>query len=485
MGNRLHERTVSRERRYHLLVAILGGLLAVNCTFTMFNVALVRIATSLHTTQTTLTWAITGPLLVVGVAGPPLGKLGDLHGHRRNYLMGMTGSLVCALLTIAAWSASSLIVARLFAGFGDACMMASSWALLFRVFGPEERTRIMGWWALVGAGGPVLGVAVGGPVVQAVGWRWVFVGQAPLIAIALVATFRLLPDTPKVPGGRVNWASAGALALGVAGLLLALNQGGVDGWLSPVVLASAACVPLGLGLFAAIERRSDDPLVPLGWLRERNFLLPSLATLTMNFCYMGGFFLSPLFLERALGYGIGVTGIMQVARPLTFAVSAPVAGHLATRTGERAAAVAGATLMCGSMLLFAVVGVGVPGVLVVVALGLSGLANGVASPSLAACVANSVPVEQMGTASAGLQVFSQVGVVAGIQVMETVEVAQAHSGLVASFHDAYLVGALVAVLGVGCAAMVRSAVRRRGAPVVTAADEVLEALAIAPEPSLG
>jgi EmrB/QacA subfamily drug resistance transporter len=454
------DRTIRGDQRWQLLVAVLGGLLAVNCTFTIFNVALARIAGDLRTTETTLTWSITGPLLVVGVAAPVLGRLGDLRGHRRLYLVGICGSLVCAVGTAVCWNASSLIVARLFSGLGDACISASSWALLFRVFEPHERSRVMGWWALVGAGGPVIGVAIGGPIVEAYGWRWVFVGQAPLIVVAIIANIRLLPDTPKLLSGRINVGSAVALALGVGGLLLALNQGGVDGWEAPVVLLSVAASALGLVLFGVLERRSDSPLFPLEWLRRRNIMLPCAAAFAINFAYMGGFFLTPLFLEQALGYGIGVTGAMQVARPLAFALSAPIAGYLAVRTGERAAAVTGGLLMAASMVLFFGVDRGVPGAVVVLALGLSGLANGVASPSLAASVANAAEVERMGSASAALQVFSQVGVVAGIQLMQTIETVRARHGLTASFHDAYLLGAGVAVVAVVCAALVRSSGRR-------------------------
>src|SRR5581483_10141028 len=128
--------------RWWLLASILFGLLSTNITFTIFNVALDDISRNLHTTQSTLTWAITGPLLVVGVSAPLLGNLGDLYGHRRLYLFGLVGSLVCAALTVVAWNAPSLIVARLFSGLGSACLTASSWALLFRVFGPAERTKV-------------------------------------------------------------------------------------------------------------------------------------------------------------------------------------------------------------------------------------------------------------------------------------------------------------------------------------------------------
>jgi len=334
----------------------------------------------------------------------------------------------------------------------------------------------MGWWTLVGAGGPVLGVAAGGPVVQAFGWRWVFVGQAPLIAIAIVAVFQLLPDTPPLETGRIHLSGAIALGIGVAGLLLALNRG-VDGWTSPVVLASLGGAVLGLVAFWRLERYVDSPLFPVEWVRRRTFLLPCFASFTLNFAYMGGFFLTPIFLERSLGYAVGVTGLMQIARPLVFAVSAPVAGYLAVKTGERAAAIVGTSLMVGSMLLFASVGQHSGAVVIVAALGLSGLATGVALPSLSASLANAVEIEQMGSASAAMQVFSQIGVVAGIQLMETVQTGRAPHGLLSSFHDAYLVGAAVSLVAVGCAAMVRSTALRR--PADPAYGEFAEVPAIA------
>jgi MFS family permease len=127
-------------------VSVLVGLLSTNITFTIFNVALVNISRNLHTTSTTLTWAITGPLLVVGVSAPMLGRLGDLRGHRRLYLAGLVGSLTCAIATALAWNAASLIAARLLSGLGSAALTASSWALLFRVYNrPGERTKVMGW----------------------------------------------------------------------------------------------------------------------------------------------------------------------------------------------------------------------------------------------------------------------------------------------------------------------------------------------------
>lgn len=447
--------------RTWLLVAVLFGLLATNVTFTIFNVALVDIARGLHTTSSVLTWSITGPLLMVGVSAPVLGRIGDLHGHRRLYLAGLAGSLLCAGLTAVAWNAGALITARLFSGIGGAAITASSWALLFRVFGPAERTKVMGWWSLVGAGGPVIGVAIGGPVVEALGWRWIFVAQIPLILAALVVNVRLLPETDRNPGEPLDIPGVLLLAVGVGAMLLCINQSG-SGWTSPVVIGSLAAALLALPLFVLVERRATSPVFPLEWLANRSFTLPCLAAFAINFAYMGGFFLTPLFLEQGLHYSIGTAGFFQIARPLVFAVAAPAAGYMAVRTGERAATVSGGLVLLASMLAFSVIAPGSSPLLIVAALAASGLANGVASPSVSAMVAGAVDPARMGSASAAMQVASQIGVVAGIQVMETVQFSRQHFvGVVVAYQEAYLAGAAVTVLAVVAALAMRNPGRRR------------------------
>ncbi len=445
--------------RWIVLVSVLLGLLSVNFTFTIFNVALVDIAKDLNTNQNALTWAITGPLLLVGVAAPTAGKIGDLRGHRRLYLFGLSGALLCSLLTALAPGVIFLIAARLLSGVEGACTTAASWSLLFRVFPPKDRTKVLGWWSLVGAGGPVLGVVLGGPLIQAFGWRWIFVVQAPLIAIALVVNSVVLHETERSEGQRLDVAGAVLLALGVGGLLFGLNKGTDWGWSSAGVLISFALCPVALAAFVMVERQAAEPLLPLEWMRRRNFALPLCSNFFANFAYLGGFFITPLLLERGFGYTVAHAGYLQIARPLTFSIAAPVAGYLAVRTGERAAAVSGVAIIVLSMILFASLTTPGNDLVIVVALALSGMGMGVAAPSLSASVANAVEITRMGAASAAMQMAGQVGQVAGIQIMETVQVARQHSaGIVGSFSSAYVVGAVAAGLGVVAAAFIRRSV---------------------------
>jgi EmrB/QacA subfamily drug resistance transporter len=461
LRNRLTARAHGSERfRWWVLWTVLAGLFSVNVTFTIFAVALPRIARDFDTTTNTLTWVITGPLLAFGIVAPVLGKVGDLKGHRRTYLLGLAGASVFAALSSIAWSSTALIVIRTLSALEGAATGASSMALIFSEFDRDDRVKAMGWWSLVGAGGPVIGVAIGGPLIEAVGWRWIFVGQVPLTLAALGLAFAVLRETPRGEAHRLDWAGAGSLALGVTSLLFALNRGPEWGWSSPLVVGGFLLGPLALVAFVLIERRADEPLLPLSIIRRRNFSLPIGAQMFSNFAYMGGFILSPILLQRMFGYGESKVGFFVLARPLTFSIAAPIAGYLAVKVGERTSAVAGSIAVVGSMLAFAAVNPHTADVFIIGALALSGVGMGMASPSISSSVANSVDEEQLGIASAAQQLVTQVGVVAGIQLMSTIQASrEAAAGLTGSFRSAYLVGAGVAVAGVLCAAFLRSAER--------------------------
>lgn len=458
---RIHRRVASSDNyRWWLLWTVLVGLFSINVTFTVFVVALPKVANQLHTTVSTLTWVVTGPLLAFGVVAPILGKASDIWGHRRLYLLGLTGGVVCAALSAAAPNAGTLITARTLEGLEGAATGAASMALIFQVFDRGDRVKAMGWWSLVGAGGPVIGVALGAPIIQHVGWRWLFIGQIPFSLTALLVASAVLPSSRRGARQRLDWGGAVALAFAVGGILFSLNRGPEWGWASAGVVVGYVLSPLAAVAFVIQERRVEAPLLPLAYFRRGNFVFPIGAQVFSNFAYMGGFILAPLLLERVFGYSESHVGLLVIARPLAFSLSAPVAGYLAVRIGERVSAVAGAAAVAASMVLFAMVGHNSADLVVLGALVLSGIGLGVASPSVAASVANAVSKEDLGIASAAQQLMTQVGVVAGIQVMSTVQLSgESSAGLVGSFRHAYLVGAAVCVAAVVCGAFVRSADR--------------------------
>lgn len=462
VAGRIHRST---KAQWWVLWTVLVGLLSVNITITILAVALPRIATDLGSDPNTLTWVITAPLLAFGVAAPAMGKAGDLFGHRRVFLFGMAGAVVCAALTAVAQTPTQLIAVRALGGLEGAATGAASMSIIFAAFRPDERVKAMGFWSLVGAGGPVIGVVIGGPIIKHFGWRWIFVGQIPATTIALVLALLVLKETERSERQRFDVAGVATLTVAVTSVLFALNRGPAWGWSSPVVVASFVASPLFAVAFVAVERRAPHPIIPLAYLRRRNFSFPIGNQVFSNFAYMGGFILAPLLLKNVFGYDEDRIGLMVIARPLAFSVTSPLGGYLALKVGERTAAVVGTALVAGSMLVFAAITHTSSDLVIIIALALSGIGLGVASPSVAACVANAVDEGDLGIASATQQLLTQVGLVAGIQLMETIQFSRQHSvGLEASFHDAYLVGAAVCGLAVICGAFVRSATRDEGAP---------------------
>jgi len=420
-------------------------------------VSIPPIADDLGSTSATLTWVITGPLLALGVVGPAFGKAGDLWGHRRMYLIGMAGAALFAALTALAWSAPALIVFRTLGASAGAAAGPASMALINSIFPRDRRVQAMGWWSLVMAGGPVLGVVAGGPVVEQFGWRWIFAAQVPMTLVGFLLAAAILPETVRRAKVAFDWRGALTLGVGVTGLLLALNRGPILGWSSPWVVGGLVAAPLLLGLFFLIERRADSPLIPMGYLRRRNFAFPIAVQFCTNFAYMGSFILTPLLLQDVLDYSTTKTGLLSIARPLSFAITGPIAGYLAMRIGERASAVFGASLVVLAMIVMSAVGVGSPDVLVIGGLALAGVGLGASSPSMAATIANAVDEHDLGVAGAAQQMVAQVGVVAGIQIMQTVQQSRAEDiGVVASYGDGFLIGGLVALFGVAAAAFVRS-----------------------------
>jgi MFS family permease len=167
----------------------------------------------------------------------------------------------------------------------------------------------------------------------------------------------------------------------------------------------------------------------------------------VNFSYMGGFFLFPILMERVYGYSETRAGLVSTARPLMFSVVAPIAGYAAVKVGERVSVVAGALALTASMVVFTQLGTKPSLLVIVVALALSGVGNGLSTPATAASASNEVAADELGVMSAAQQLITQIGIVAGIQVMVTVEAsASGGAGSLAAFHRAYAVGAVVAVL---------------------------------------
>jgi MFS family permease len=432
---------------YWVLVACLTGMFASTFTITILGVSLVVIADDLSTTPEHVAWVITGPMLIQALSMPILGKLGDLYGHRRVYLVGFTLAGFAAIATASAWDANSLIAIRTLGQLTGTATMPASTALIFTVFPPRDRVRAMGWVNLVGAGAPVFGLAIGGLMVDTVGWRPLFLIQAGLSVVALGFASLVLRETRRQHGVSLDLPGAATLAVTASALTFGVNRLPLWGASHPGVWGPLAVVPFMLFLFIRIERRAAHPLVPLEFFTRRNFVFPMISGFFMNFAYMGGFIISPLLLLQVFMYSATATSFLTMMRPLAFSLSSPVSGAIATRVGERTMAIVGTGLVVVAMVSFAI-GAQTSSILFISGgLVIAGLGLGVSQPSLSALVGNAVDEHSFGIASAAISMTSSIGAVAGISVL-TAWTAQATTHTV--FYEGYVLGAAFAAIG--CAA---------------------------------
>ncbi len=430
-------------RRWILWTCLAGGF-ATTFTITILGVSLLSIAEDLDSQVSTIAWVMTAPMLAQAVSAPLLGKLGDLYGHRRVYLVGFLLATLVATATAFAWDAFSLIGLRTAGQLMGTATMPASMAMLFRAYEGRERVKAMGWMSVVIAGGPVLGLAIGGLLVEWIGWRLIFVIQGGLSAVALAVACVVLVETPRRQNVRLDVPGAFVLALAAFALTFSINRLPAWGLGDARVWLALLSTPGLIALFVRIERHSSHPLLPLNLLGRRNFALPLLVGFTVQFAYMGGFIISPLIMMGVFGLGQAATSMWTIARPVSFSASSPIGGQLGMRWGERTLIILGSGLVLLAMLAFAAGAAERSMGLILAGLVLAGLGMGLAQPSLSTIVASAVSEHDHGLAVSTMATMTGIGGVAGISILTAL---CADATTPDAFRNGYLLGAAVAAIG--------------------------------------
>lgn len=449
-------RKVGITRKWATLFVVLGGLFTTSSTITILVVSLETISRDLNSTVSVLNWSITGPMLAFGVVGPAYGKIGDLYGHKKVFVYGLLFSALFSLATVFAWDAISMVGFRLLSAVAGAATGPAAMAYINRLFEPHERVRPLGLWSFTTAGAPVLGVVLGGPLVATIGWQMIFVIQTPLLLIAGLLAWKMLPQTSRSADVRFDVLGSVTLGIGATLLLLGVNRGHSWGWTSPLIIICFIASILSLWLFVRVERVAQAPLLPLAWLRTPNIIFPIAIQSLLNFAYMGGFIVVPQLLEIGLGFSPAHIGWLVIARPLSFSITAPLASFFTMRFGERISGVIGSLAIVLSMVVLGTLDSGASNFMIAFGLALSGIGFGIAGPALGALVANSVDDDTVGVAGAMQQLLSQMGAVLGATVMISIHEMTVGSGIVQSYAYAMLSGAAAAIVGTILATRLRS-----------------------------
>jgi len=443
--------------RWYVLGVLMVGVFSSSFPTTLLSASLPDIAKDLHTSRSVITWVSTAPAIAFAIGMPFFGKLGDIYGHRRTFIIGFVGVAVSALATAAAWNAASLITIRTIGQMAGAATSTAAFGLIAATFQRNERAKAIGLYTSVLAMSPVIAVVAGGPLIEAFGWRLLFVMQAVPALCASIVAIPVLPETPRRAAQRFDLPGAITLGVGVTAILFAVNRGKPWGWTSPIVLACFALGPVFLALFVAVERRSRHPLLPLGYFANRNFSTPILTNGLVQCAYIGGFTVAPFMVKALFGYSTKRTALIIAIRPVFFSIGSSVAGRHDQRFGARFIQIVANSLLAFGTLLTAFAAWRGSLWLTLLSLAVVGWGVGYGRPANTAAVTNAVDLADVGVASGIQNMVGSLGAAIGTTVMLAV-VGESIDGAV--FAHAALAGVAIATVSIFTGAMIEPRARR-------------------------
>jgi EmrB/QacA subfamily drug resistance transporter len=404
--------TEPRSQRQVLVAfsAIMLATLLAALDQTIVATALPRIVADLHGFKS-LSWVVTAYLLSTTVTVPLYGKLSDLYGRRRLFVVAISVFLLGSALCGTARSMGELIAFRALQGVGAGGLIPLAQAAIADLFSPRERGRYQGYvgsmWATAAVAGPLLG----GTLTDAASWRWIFFINLPLGALALVVVVKTMKIAHTKREHTIDYAGAVALSLGVTGILLACAWGGTTyPWDSAEVVIAAVVGVLGVLAFGFIERRAPEPLLPLGLFRMRTFAVSGLAGLGVGAVLFGISIYVPVYMQGVLDVSATSSGVVLIPLTLGWVMASFVSGQLISHTGRyRVYTRLGSLLVVIGCGLLTTLGVHSSSVVASLYLVVVGVGMGTMFQTYVIATQNRVQASELGVATAAIQFFRSMG----------------------------------------------------------------------------
>jgi EmrB/QacA subfamily drug resistance transporter len=458
----------SESSRWLALYVLCAGVLMIVLDATVVNVALPSIQEDLGFTQSNLAWIVNAYLIAFGGLLLLAGRLGDLLGFRRVFMIGLAVFTVASLLCALSQSQEMLIAARFVQGAGGALASAVTLGMIVTMFPePREQAKAIGVYGFVASAGGSIGLLVGGALTDAISWHWIFFVNVPIGIVTGVLAMRLVEGRPGL--GIREGADVPGAVLVTSGLMLAVYTIlGVEehGWGSARTLLLAAVAIALVSAFVLRQARIDKPLMPLRLFHSRNVSGANVVMALLVVGMFGTFFLGALYLQLVLGYDPLEVGLAFLPGSLIMGfLSLGMTDKLNMRFGPRRVLIAGLLFLFVAMLLF--VRTPVDGnylVDVFPVMLIFGIGAGVSFPALMMLAMSAATPQDAGLASGLVNTTGQVGGAIGLAVLATLSSERTASlladgdsqaaALLGGYHVAWLIGAVLALAAVAVAAFV-------------------------------
>jgi len=405
------------------MLAVMSGMLLAALDQTIVATALPRIVSQLHGLQD-LSWVVTAYLLTSTIAVPISGKLSDIYGRKKIFLIAIFIFVIGSALSGLSQNMAELIGFRALQGVGAGMLMSSAFAVIGDLFTPKERGR---WQGIIGAVfglASVVGPLLGGYLTDHASWRWNFYINVPVGIVAFFMISRFMPHIePDKKDQRIDYLGAGLLAGGLATLLLGFVWGGNQyAWASFEVIGIFILSAILLAAFALVEKgRPSMAILPLDLFKNSIFSLSMLIVFLIGVAMFGAILYIPLFAQDVLGRSATNSGVILTPMVLTLVVVSIISGQLVSRTGQyKKIAITGSALITIGLLWLSQVSVFTTNAELTLRMMLVGAGLGMSMPIFNLIVQNAFEHARLGVVTSSVQMFRSIGATVGVAVMGSI-----------------------------------------------------------------
>lgn len=412
---------VDYSRKWYVLIAVGMAIFLGTIDGSIVNVALPTLADEFDTSFGVVQWVSLGYLLTQATLTLSFGRLGDMIGKKPIFTAGFGIFTVFSVLAGLAPMIELLVLARVFQAIGAAMIFAMGFAITTEAFPPTERGKALGLMGTMVSLGIIIGPVLGGLIIDATSWRWIFLVNLPIGIIGTITAVKFVPNTKPHAKQTFDWFGAGAFLVAFLSFLVALTYGQDAGFSDPLVIGGLVLSGLAFGGFIWIEQHVDQPMVDLSLFNDTNFSV-NLFTGFLQFVSIAGLLiLLPFFLSDTLDYSIREVGFLLASIPVTLGILAPLSGTLSDRLGTRPVTVAGLVLtLIGYVMAVNIFGVNTTALQFIMVGLVIGAGIGLFQSPNNSAVLGSVPPERLGITSGMLTITRITGQIVGIAVLGTV-----------------------------------------------------------------
>jgi EmrB/QacA subfamily drug resistance transporter len=416
-------RSLPRRQIVTIMVGVMLAIFLSSLDQTIVGTAMPRIISDLGGFSN-YTWMTTAYIITSAIAIPITGKLTDMYGRKRFYIIGLViftvGSLLCGLSN----TMTQIILFRGLQGIGAGIMMSNAFTVIGDLFPPAERGKYQGIVSAVFAVASVIGPLLGGFLTDNLSWHWIFFVNVPLgVFVIFLFTFRFPDIRPQGSEHRVDYAGAGILVLTVVPLLLALSWGGVEyPWSSAPIIAMLILSGVMAALLVRIEDRNPEPIIPMWLFRNRIVGMSNVAIFLTAFGMFGGIIFVPLFFQGVLAASASASGTFLTPMMLGIAAGSFISGQLISRTGGhyRIQGAIGIAVMASGMALLSRMTAETTYTTAVANVVMVGFGLGTIMPLYTIIVQNAVPYNVLGVASSSVPFMRSVGGSVGLAIFGSI-----------------------------------------------------------------